>query len=385
MTKRDYYEVLGVTKSASADEIKKAYRRAAVQHHPDKESGDETKFKEVSEAYEVLKDENKRQRYDQFGHAGVGSSAAGNGYGSGFGGGTQGFHVDLGDLGLGDIFESFFGGGRQQRRGAQVNRGRDVETDVTLTFEESIFGLEMPLALNLDDECSHCKGTTVEPGYELKTCDICHGTGQEVRVMQTILGNIQQAMTCSKCGGRGKIPEKVCSVCNGKGVERRRKEMNIKIPPGINDGATIRLRGYGEAPRGGTGEHGDLYVNVRVKAHKKFTREGDLILSDETISMIEAALGTTIKVETVDGPITMKVPAGTQSGTDFKLSGHGVPHLRGEARGAHIVRVLVETPKKLSKRQKELLEALAQESGHSTLREEPSGSDSNSKKPFWHR
>lgn len=368
MAKRDYYEVLGVGKSASADEIKKAYRSAAVQHHPDKESGNEEKFKEISEAYEVLKDESKRQRYDQFGHAGVGSSAAGNGYG-GFGG--QGVHVDMGDLGLGDIFESFFGGGRGggQRR-TQVNRGRDIETNASLTFEESIFGLEMPLVLNLDDECSHCKGTTAEPGHELKSCEVCHGSGQEVRVIRTILGNIQQAITCSKCQGRGKVPEKVCSVCGGKGVERRRKEFKIKIPAGINDGATIRLRGYGEAPHGGSGEHGDLYVNVRVKAHKKFTREGELILSDETISMVEAALGTTIKVETVDGPVNMKVPAGTQSGADFKLSGHGVPHLRSDSRGAHIVRILVETPKKLSKRQKELLEELARESG---------------KKGFWSR
>lgn len=370
MAKRDYYEVLGVNKSASADEIKKAFRKSAVQHHPDKQGGDETKFKEINEAYEVLKDENKRKRYDQFGHAGVGSSAASGG--GGFGGGGfngQGVNVDFGDLGLGDIFESFFGGGFNQGRQRQrVNRGRDVETTITLTFEEAIFGLTMPVTLELNTECSHCKGTTVEPGHELKTCDTCKGSGQEVRVTQTIFGNIQQASVCRTCGGKGKVPEKVCTVCGGKGVERKRKTVEIKIPAGIGDGATIRLTGYGEAPQGGSGEHGDLYVNIRVKAHKKFTREGDLILSDETISMVEATLGTTIKVETVDGHVNMKIPAGTQSGSDFKLSGHGVPHLRGDQRGAHIVRILVEIPKKLSKRQKELLEEFATDS---------------ERKPFW--
>lgn len=365
MAKRDYYEVLGVSKSASADEIKKAYRRAAVKHHPDKEGGDEEKFKEISEAYEVLKDENKRKRYDQFGHAGVGSSAASNGYG-GFGfdtGGAQGFHVDLGDLGLGDIFESFFsggyGGGAGSRRSPR--RGRDIETTVTLTFEEAVFGVKLPLTLDLNVECSHCKGSTVEPGHDFKTCDTCKGAGQEVRVTQTIFGAIQQATTCRTCKGEGKVPERICSVCHGKGVERKRKSLEIKIPAGINDGATIRLRGVGEAPQGGRGEKGDLYVNVRVKAHKKFTREGDLILSDEKISMVEATLGTQIKVDTVDGPVTMKIPPGTQSGTDFKLSGHGVPHIKGEGRGAHIVRILVETPTKLTKKQKEFLEEFARE------------------------
>jgi molecular chaperone DnaJ len=368
MAKRDYYEVLGVSKSASADEIKKAYRKAAVQHHPDKEGGNEEKFKEISEAYEVLKDENKRKRYDQFGHAGVGSSAASNGYG-GFGfdtGGAQGVHVDLGDLGLGDIFESFFGGGAGSRRSPR--RGRDIETTITLTFEEAIFGVKMPLTLDLNVECSHCKGSTVEPGHDFKTCDTCKGSGQEVRVTQTIFGAIQQASVCRSCKGEGKVPEKVCTVCHGKGVERKRKSLDIKIPAGINDGATIRLKGYGEAPQGGKGKHGDLYVNVRVKAHKKFTREGDLILSDEKISMVEATLGTQIKVDTVDGPVTMKIPPGTQSGADFKLSGHGVPHLKAgsfdsaqDKRGAHIVRVLVETPTKLTKKQRELLEEFARE------------------------
>lgn len=357
MAKRDYYEVLGVGKSASADELKKAFRRKAVEHHPDK-GGDEAKFKEINEAYEVLKDDKKRQRYDQFGHAGVGGAAGGSGGGgSPFGGGFEGFqgqniNFDFGDLG--DIFGSFFGGGggSQSSRGRRA-RGNDVQTQLDLTFEQAVFGTEVDLNLNLNDKCEHCKGTTVEPGYDMKTCPTCDGAGQTVRVMRTVLGNIQQAATCERCKGTGKIPEKVCSVCNGAGVKRKTQTIKLKVPAGVDDGATIRLSGHGEAIA--NGPKGDLYVGIHVKAHKKFTREGDLILSEETIDMIDAALGTEIKVDTVDGEIKMKIPAGTQPGTDFKLSGHGVPHLKSKNRGAHIVTVDVKTPTKLSKKQQELL------------------------------
>lgn len=356
MAKRDYYEVLGVSKGASDDEIKKAFRRKAVEYHPDKQGGDEAKFKEINEAYEVLKDEKKRQRYDQFGHAGVGSSAASDGnpfagFG-GFGGPGQEVHFDFGDLGLGDILGSFFGGGARPS-GPRQARGSDVETSIELTFEEAIFGAEKKMNLTLDAECSHCKGTTVEPGYELKSCDVCKGSGQVVRSMQTIFGNIQQQTICDRCKGTGKIPEKVCSVCRGKGTERKSQEITLKIPAGIDDGATIRLREHGEATA--NGPKGDLYVHVRVKPHKKFTREGELILSEEHVGMVEATLGTEIDVETVDGPVKMKVPAGTQSGTDFKLSNHGVPRLRSGNRGAHIVRIIVDTPTKITKEQAELL------------------------------
>lgn len=356
MSKRDYYEVLGVSKNASADEIKKAFRKAAVLHHPDKEGGDETKFKEINEAYEVLKDQQKRQRYDQFGHAGVGGNGGGGAGGNpfeGFGGfGGQNVHFDFGDGGLGDIFGQFFGGGGQQQRGPK--RGRDVETSVTLTFEQAVFGVEEKLTLDMDDECEHCHGTTVEPGHSMKTCPTCKGAGQQTRVMNTIFGQIQQAVTCETCKGTGKVPEKVCTVCRGKGTQRRKQTVTLKVPAGIDDGATIRLKERGEAIGGGS--RGDLYVHIRVKAHKKFTREGDIILSEEHISMIDAALGTEIEVETVDGNVRMKVPAGTQSGTDFKLSNHGVPHLRSNSRGAHIVSIIVDTPTKLSKKQKDLLE-----------------------------
>lgn len=353
MSKRDYYEVLGVPKGASADEIKKAFRRAAIEHHPDK-GGDEAKFKEINEAYEVLKDDKKRQRYDQFGHAGVGGAAGGGNPFEGFGGFGQGQNAnfDFGDLGLGDIFGSFFGGGQRQQR---PNRGRDVEAGVEISFEDAVFGTEIELDLNLDDTCEHCKGKTVEPGHDLKTCDECKGSGQTVRVMQTMFGNIQQATVCDKCQGVGKIPEKVCTVCRGTGTQRKKQKLALKIPAGVDDGATIRLREHGEAIA--NAPKGDLYVNIRVKSHKKFTREGDLILSEENIDMVEAALGTEIEVDTVDGPVRMKIPAGTQSGTDFKLSNHGVTHLRKDTRGAHIVTIIVDTPTKLTKKQQELLQS----------------------------
>ena len=359
MAQRDYYEVLGVKKDASADEIKKAFRRSAIEHHPDR-GGDETKFKELNEAYEVLKDTEKRKRYDQFGHAGVGG-ASGNPFGGGgnpFGGaGGQNVNFDFGDLGLGDIFSSFFGGGQPGGGGPRrQTRGRDVEADIEITFEQAVFGTEVDLPLNLQDTCEHCKGKTVEPGYELKTCDQCGGSGQVVTVSRTIFGNIQQAAVCPKCHGSGKIPEKACSVCKGKGTQSKKQNIQRKVPAGIDDGATIRLREHGEAIA--NGPKGDLYVNIRVKPHKHFTREGDLILSEEHIDMVRAALGGEIEVQTVDGPVTMKVPAGTQPGSDFKLSNHGVPHIRGSSRGAQIITILVDIPTKLSKQQRQLLEEL---------------------------
>lgn len=357
MAKQDYYELLGVSKSASDDEIKKAFRKLAVKYHPDKEGGDEAKFKEINEAYEVLKDKQKRQRYDQFGHAGVGGATGGQAGGnpfegfSGFGGQGQNIHFDFGDGGIGDIFSSFFGG---SAGGRSSGRGNDVETSIDLTFEEAIFGTDKKLSMTLNDTCEHCHGDGVEPGHSLKTCSTCEGSGQQVRVMNTIFGPIQQPVTCQTCKGRGRIPEKVCSVCGGKGVSRRKQELTIKVPAGVDDGATIRLREHGEATQ--DGPKGDLYVHIRVRPHKKFTREGDLILSEEHIGIVEASLGTEIDVETVDGKVRMKIPSGTQSGTDFKLSGHGVPHMKGAGRGAHIVSIVVDTPTKLNKKQKELLE-----------------------------
>ncbi|MEO5628063.1 MAG: molecular chaperone DnaJ [Candidatus Saccharimonadales bacterium] len=360
MSKRDYYEVLGISKGASDDEIKKAFRKKAIEFHPDR-GGDEAKFKEVNEAHEVLKDSAKRQRYDQFGHAGVGGNGGGGGdpY-AGFGGQGQNINFDFGDGGLGDLFSSFFGGGQQG--GQRRRRGEDVGTHHDISFEQAIFGTEITVKYHGHIACEHCKGTTVEPGHELKNCDTCGGRGQVNQAVRTIFGNIQQAVICPTCHGAGKVPEKVCTVCNGKGTQRKERELQIKVPAGIDDGTTIRLREQGNAMA--RGETGDLYVDIRVKPHKKFTREGDLILSEENVGMVAAALGTEIDVETVDGPVRMKVPAGTQSGTDFKLSGHGVPHMRSTTRGAHIVTLIVDTPQKLTKEQKDLLEQFGESQGH---------------------
>ena len=357
MAKRDYYEVLGVQKDASDDEIKKAFRKLAVKYHPDKEGGDEAKFKEINEAYEVLKDKQKRSRYDQFGHAGVGGASGAGGYASGnpfegFNFNGQNIQFDFGG-GMGDLFSDLFGfgGGRRSR---QPGRGRDVETSITLSFEDAIFGTETKISLNLNEKCKHCRGNGAEPGFDMKECPTCKGSGQEVRVVNTLFGAIQQATTCSNCHGRGKIPEKECITCDGKGITREQQKIKVKIPAGVDEGATIRISGRGEAIQGG--ENGDLYVNIHVKPHKKFTREGDLVLSEESISMADAALGTELEVDTVDGPLTMKIPAGTQSGTDFKLSNHGVPHINKDTRGPHIITINVETPTNLSKKQKELLQ-----------------------------
>ena len=354
MAKRDYYEILGLSKGASDDEIKKAFRKVAIEHHPDR-GGDEAKFKEANEAYEVLKDPAKRQRYDQFGHAGVGGAAGGGNPFGGFGGNGQEMHFDFGDLGLGDILGSFFGGAAGgQGRGRREARGADVETAIELDFEEAVFGVEHDIKISLKDTCEHCKGTTAEPGHELKTCETCKGSGEVVEAMRTIFGNIQQATPCRDCKATGKVPEKICTVCRGTGTEKRTQTISLKIPAGIDDGATIRLREHGEAVA--NGPKGDLYVQIRVKPHKHFTREGELILSEEHVSMVDAALGTEIEVETVDGPVTLKIPAGTQSGTDFKLAGHGVPRIRSDVRGAHIITVVVDIPTKLSKQQIEVLQ-----------------------------
>ncbi|MEX0668490.1 MAG: molecular chaperone DnaJ [Candidatus Saccharimonadales bacterium] len=358
---RDYYEVLGVSKNASSEEIKRAYRKLAVKYHPDKEGGDEVKFKEISQAYETLKSPDKRQQYDQFGHNAYQSaqSTGGGGYGpfqGGFGGGQQ-FDIDLDDLG--DIFGSFFGGGGRRSRSARTQKGRDVETSVAIDFKESIFGVEKTINLDLEDICPTCEGKMAEPGSSMKTCDNCNGSGQVVQVQNTILGSIQHRSICSKCHGLGEIPEKACSNCGGKGTKRAKQDIKIKVPAGINDGATLRVSGRGEAIA--KGPKGDLYVHVNVRPSREFSRRGHDILSNATINIVEAALGTEIDVNTVDGKTKMKIPSGTQSGQVFKLSGRGVP--RGgsiSSRGDHLVNVTVAVPKRLSRKQKNLLEDLGE-------------------------
>ncbi len=362
-SKRDYYEILGVPKTATAEEIKRAYRKQAMQHHPDKHGGDDAKFKELGEAYDTLKDPGKRAGYDQYGHAGAqgnpfggGQPGGGGQYSGGFGGqGFEGFDFS-------DILNQFMGGagGGGAQRGPA--RGRDLEVSITIDFLEAIFGVEKNVTLTLDDACAHCHGNGAEPGSKLGTCDTCHGRGQVTRVQQTILGAIQQASTCPTCGGRGQVPEKACTVCRGTGVQRRQRTVAVKVPAGVDDRATMRITGQGAAPRGG-GQKGDLYVQIRVRSDRRFEREGRDILTEITIPMVSAALGTEVDVETVEGPVKLKIPAGTQGGKVFKLSGRGVPGLNGHARGDHLVTVTVETPTKLSAKQRELLEEFAHDSG----------------------
>lgn len=360
--KRDYYDVLGVSKSASEEEIKRAYRKLAMQHHPDKHGGDDSRFKEIGEAYEVLKDPQKKAAYDQFGHAG----AQGNPFGGGTGGGySQGFGGFEG-FDFGDIFSQFMGGSGHSSGPA---RGRDLEVAVMIDFRDAVFGTEQTISLEMDDLCEVCHGNGAKPGAKLKTCPTCNGRGQVTRVQQTILGNIQQTGICPNCQGKGQIPETPCDNCGGSGIKRRLRHIDVKIPAGVDNGATMRLSGQGAAAKGSTAK-GDLYIQIRVRADKRFHREGSNILSEATISMPEAALGTEVPVETVEGEVTLKIPAGTQSGKVFRLSDRGVPGLSGRRRGDHLVTVNVEIPTKLTARQKELLQEFAQEGGH---------------KPFWKR
>jgi molecular chaperone DnaJ len=363
----DHYQTLGVSRDATQEEIKKAYRKLAVQYHPDKEGGDEQKFKEIGEAYEVLGDPQKRQSYDRVGHEAYQSAQSAGGSGAdpfqgfgGFGGGQQ-FEFDLGDMDLGDIFGSFFGGGGGQRTSRQqAQRGRDVEARVTVDFQEAVFGTEATVNLDLEDTCSRCEGSMAEPGSSTETCQTCGGQGQVIQAQRTMLGTIQHATVCPSCHGHGERPQKPCSQCGGKGTERSKHSINVKIPAGISDGATIRLRQRGEAPAagGGSAVKGDLYIHVSVRPSKQFTRQGKDITSEATVDMIDAALGTEINIPTVDGKKKLKIPAGTQHGQTFRISGSGVPHGRGDTRGDHLVTINVSVPKKLTRKQKELLQEL---------------------------
>lgn len=361
MAKRDYYDILGVSKSATAEEIKRAYRKLAMQHHPDKHGGDDSKFKELGEAYEVLKDPQKRAQYDRFGHAGPFAGGGAHSTSSGQAGGFEGFDFGGGGFGdFGDIFETFFSGGG---RASSQRAGRDIEVGLDLTFQEAVFGTEKNFNIELQDVCDRCGGSSAEPGTKLVTCRTCGGQGRVSKVQNTILGSFRQATICPTCHGRGQTPEKPCTKCSGRGVIRRTKPLKVKVPAGVDNGATIRLSGEGEAPvaAGPSGRKGDMYVHLRVRPDRRFKRQGTSIVSDVSVSMTEAALGTEVPVETVDGTVKLKVPAGTQSGQVIKLSERGVPHLNARRRGDHLVTVKVEIPTKLTPRQKELLEQFAGE------------------------
>lgn len=346
----DYYEILGVSKTATQEEIKKAYRKLAHKHHPDKKGGDEEAFKKVSNAYETLSDPQKRAQYDRFG-----SSFNGSGGGDPFGGFSQGgFTINMDDLGgVGDIFESFFGGGRS--RGRARSRGRDVETDVEITFRESAKGIERTLEHRIFTTCSKCKGNGAEPGTPIVTCKTCNGQGSVNRTHQTPFGAFSQRTMCDTCHGEGKMASTPCTLCHGEGREKTDRKISVVIPAGIADGQSIRLAGKGEAPLKG-GEAGDLYVHVHVKPDKVLARDRDNVRSTVKVSFVDAALGTQLEVTTLDGKDTLAIPAGTQPNMNFKLAGKGFPSLQGSGKGDHIVTVQVEIPKKLSRKQKELLE-----------------------------
>ena len=353
--KKDYYEVLGVDRGASDDEIKKAYRKAAKKYHPDLNPGDkeaEAHFKEASEAYEILSDSGKRARYDQFGHAGVDPNygAGGPGGGAGFGG-----FGDFGDLG--DIFSSFFGGGFGGGGRSNPNaprRGNDTSASITLTFEEAAKGCEKTIKVTRIETCSDCGGSGAEKGSSPKTCGHCHGTGQVRVTQQTPFGAMQTARVCDHCGGSGKIIDKPCRTCNGNGRVRRATERKIDIPAGIDDGQIINIRGGGDAGANG-GPSGDLRVNINVRPHPIFERSGFDVFCEIPITFTQAALGDEITVPTLDGKVKFTIHEGTQPGDEFKLKGKGIKRLNYSGFGDQYVKIVLEVPKNLSKEQKDIL------------------------------
>ena len=356
--KRDYYEVLGVQKSASAEEIKKAYRKAAMKYHPDRNPGDkeaEAKFKEVGEAYEVLSDDGKRQRYDQFGFAGVDPSYGGGGNGP-YGAGFSGFG-DFGDFG--DIFGEFFGGGSRSRASSQnaPRRGENIMSRLELTFEEAAFGCEKEVATPRIENCAVCNGSGSADGV-IETCTQCGGRGQ-VRTVQNFMGmQMQSTTTCPSCNGRGKMVKNPCTTCKGKGKVRKTNRVKVKIPAGVDAGQSVRVRGEGSVGNNG-GVSGDLLVEIYIKRHPIFTREDTDVLCEVPISFTQAALGAEIEVPTIDGKVKYDIPEGTQTGREFVLRDKGIPEVgNARRRGNHRFTVVVETPTRLTKEQKELLRQL---------------------------
>ncbi len=369
----DYYQTLGVSKNASPDEIKAAFRKLAHEHHPDKAGGNTEKFKEVNEAYQVLSDDHKRKQYDQFGPQFEQMRQQGGA--QGFGGfrdwasfmeamqnqqqgGGQGFSFNMDDAGdlfgnLGEMF-GFGSGSRGRSRG-----GQDLEAQMNITFQEAVFGTEKTLDINRDDACTECKGSGAEPGTKMVNCKTCGGQGRVRQVRSSLFGRFETVGTCEACEGMGKLPEKSCSTCRGEGILRTRKQLRVKIPAGIDNGETLRITGEGGATK--AGKSGDLYLHIRVQKDARFVREGYDIHTEASITISDAALGGTKEVETVHGPVSLKIPPGTTHGMVFRIRGKGVPHIRGGGAGDHLVEVAIEVPSRLSRRQKELLEELKKE------------------------
>jgi molecular chaperone DnaJ len=353
LSKRDYYQVLGVGKNASKDEIKKAYRKLALQYHPDRNKNSkeaEVKFKEATEAYEILSNPGKRQKYDQFGHAGVDGSSGFSSGGQGFGGGFSDFGDVFGDI-FSDIFgESSFGGGFSGGKASSKRRGQDLETSIVVDFEEAAFGTEKQIRIQGNKVCGDCGGSGLSKGTKLETCPTCHGRGQTY-VKQ---GFFSMSRTCPTCMGAGTINKNPCKKCKGLGKQSAVKNLKVTIPSGIADGQTLKLRGEGDIGFNG-GPSGDLYVHINVKEHKFFTRKNDDIYCEVPISFVQAALGDKVEIPTLDGKIKMKIPAGTQTGKIFRVSGKGIYRLGGYSRGDQYVKVVVETPEKITREQIDLL------------------------------
>ena len=354
---RDFYEVLGVERNASQEDIKRTYRKLSKEWHPDKHKGEkeaEQRYKEINEAYETLGNTKKRQMYDQFGAAGA-QAGGGTGGFEGFQGFQGGFNAEnLG--GFSDIFESFFGGARGGRAKSQRDqRGGDIEVEITVPFDDVVHGAKRTVSLRKQSNCGACDGKGAQPDSKTVSCSTCGGTGQVTRTVQSFFGTLQQNSVCTECQGSGNVPEEPCKKCGGEGRAEETENISIEIPPGIQDGQTLRLRGQGNAGRQGS-VAGDLFVHVRIEGDTRFDRDGDDVRSEHYVSVPEAVLGTEIEVETVHGGVRLKVPAGSQPGQVFRMKGKGMPVLGSSRHGDHFVTVHVEIPKKLSKKEKELVE-----------------------------
>ena len=355
----NYYKILGVEKNASEQEIKKAYRKLAQKHHPDRNGGDEKKFKEVTEAYEILSDKQKRSQYDQFGSTGTGP-----GGGTGFGGfdfnGFQNANFEFGGN-FGDIFDSFFGGSGGRSRKTGPNTGSDIEMVLTIKFEEAVFGASKDIEISRYETCNKCSGKGAEPDSDLKTCKNCSGTGQQIKIQRTPLGQIQTSAICKECEGRGKIPEKKCTECNGETRILKNSTIKVKIPEGIHNQAIIKLKGKGEAGQLGGG-YGNLYIHINIKPSTEFERIKNDIYTTQHIHLLQSVLGDEIPVKTIHGKVKLKIPAGTTSGKTFKIKNYGVKKLNGTQKGEHFVKIIVDIPSKLSKNERKLYEELVKES-----------------------
>lgn len=362
---KDYYEILGVARNATQDDIKKAYRKLAHKYHPDKTKGDDKKFKELNEAYEILHDDKKRAQYDTYGKTFDGEAGAGEGYGQGFGGfdfgdfasrSGQGFEFDFGD-----IFENFFGG--QMGRRQKSKRGADIAVDLNISFEDSIFGTDRKILISKISYCSVCKGSGAEPNSGMEKCPVCQGAGRMHETRRSVFGAVSSFRECAKCLGKGTIPVKKCHTCSGHGVYKKSEEIAVKVPPGIRDGEAISLPGMGEAAAGGTA--GDLYVKFTVGKHPIFRRDNLNLVMDLDIKISEALLGVEKNIMTLDGPIKLKVPSGINSGEILAVRGKGVPQGHGlseaKGRGDLMIKIVIKTPKKISKKAKDLVEELEKE------------------------